>query len=475
MISLCNTDRRLKRLISDAIHEFQPIDDSGIAVAVIRDRKLYFAEGFGFRDRELKTKVDANTFFAIGSCTKAFMSVLACLFAQDGEISLDQPIRNYLPDFGLKDQTATAELTLEKILSHRTGLPRHDALWYLGPFSRPELYYRLRYLDPIPSAFKNEQFLYNNIMYMVSGYVLESLFGSWEAAIKTRIFSQLGMLKTTLTSSDLTTEHNYAKGYEKDLKLPVKDFVNIGPAAEINSTILEMTKWVLMFLSNGAGPGGETFINQIYLQKIYREYVRTGTDVHYGLGWFLGKIQGRRLLFHQGDADGYSAYVSFMPDDGLGVIALTSQHCTKDLVGVWPDKIAARIYDYLLNKGTTDQITLPAGLGHYRLFDEIEPKVSSVQAVQIPAEYTGMFSNPGYGDICIGKIGEQLCFSYYNNTWPMVQISGTFYIKVWAFGEYQTAPILFHTTSGKVDYLSIPFDPVLFKQTGKMVDFTKRV
>ena len=177
MISLCNTDRRLKRLISDAIHEFQPIDHSGIAVAVIRERKLYFAEGFGFRDRELKTAVNANTFFAIGSCTKAFMSVMACLFAQDNKISLDQPIRCYLPDFGLKDQTATEELTLETILSHRTGLPRHDTIWYLGPFSRPELYYRLRYLDPIPSAYKNEQFLYNNIMYMVSGYMLESLFG----------------------------------------------------------------------------------------------------------------------------------------------------------------------------------------------------------------------------------------------------------------------------------------------------------
>lgn len=153
------------------------------------------------------------------------------------------------------------------------------------------------------------------------------------------------MSRSNFTTDDLIAEHNYAKGYEKDLKLPMKDFANIGPAAEINSTVLEMTKWVLLFLNNGVGQGGETFIDQSYLQKIYHEYVATGPGVHYGLGWFIDKIQGRRLLFHQGDADGYAAYVSFMPDDGLGVIALTSQHCTKDLIGIWPDKVAARIYD----------------------------------------------------------------------------------------------------------------------------------
>ncbi len=254
----------------------------------------------------------------------------------------------------------------------------------------------------------------------------------------------------------------------------MKDFANIGPAAEINSTVLEMTKWVLLFLNNGVGQGGETFIDQSYLQKIYHEYVATGPGVHYGLGWFIDKIQGRRLLFHQGDADGYAAYVSFMPDDGLGVIALTSQHCTKDLIGIWPDKVAARIYDYLLNKGATQDISLPAGLGHSGLFAAIEPGVSSAPAAFIPADCTGMFSNPGYGDVCISKIGEQLCFSYYNNTWPMLQQSGIYYIKVWAFGEYQTAPIIFHTTNGTVDSLSVPFDPVLFEKTGRMVGFTKR-
>ena len=69
------------------------------------------------------------------------------------------------------------------------------------------------------------------------------------------------------------------------------------------------------------------------------------------------KIGGKRLVFHQGDTDGYSAYVSFMPDDGLGVVILTNQHATK-----FPDNVAAKIYEYLLTQPTTDQAVLARGL-----------------------------------------------------------------------------------------------------------------
>src|SRR6202043_2571017 len=91
----------------------------------------------------------------------------------------------------------------------------------------------------------------------------------------------------------------------------------------------------------------------------------TGTS--YGLGWFIGAVKSQlanhRLIFHTGDADGNSAYVSFMPDDGLGVIVLTNQHCTPGLINIWPDKVATAISDHLLHGRVTGQLILPPRAG----------------------------------------------------------------------------------------------------------------
>ena len=354
------TDHLLAKIISNAIDDFQPIANSGIALAVIKNKKLHYVGAFGLRDRRRSAKVHPDTFFPIGSATKAFTSMIVSLFAQEGKVALDQPIKNYLPDFNMKDGQVSNELDLEELLSQRTGLPRHDALWYLGPFTRAQLFYRLQYLDPVPGAYRG-QFQYNNIMYMVAGYLLEALSGrNWEDLVKTRIFDKLKMPGSNFSIRDLTNKSDYAKPYEKNEELPIRDFSNIGPAAEINSNVLELANWVLLFLNGGKTPEGNEIIKQSYLEKMYHDYVNVGSGVGYGLGWCLFKIENKRFIYHPGDADGYTAYVSFLPDDGIGVIALTNQHCTSDLIGRWPDKVVARIYDYLLNKRVTGQIILPA-------------------------------------------------------------------------------------------------------------------
>ena len=139
----------LERIVRDAVRDFQPVSDSGIAIAVIKDRQLYYTGGFGLRDRRSSAKVDPDTFFGIGSATKAFTSMaISMLAAQNANLRLDVPIKQYLADFAMKDPEAGDKMTLEHLLSHRSGLPRHDALWYLGPFTRSQLYYRLGYLEP---------------------------------------------------------------------------------------------------------------------------------------------------------------------------------------------------------------------------------------------------------------------------------------------------------------------------------------
>src|ERR1700731_2037731 len=109
-------DSKLTQVILKAILAFQPVFDTGVAVAIIKENKIYYARGFGFRDRVAFAKVTPKTIFQIGSNTKAFTSMLVSMIAQDGKITLDSPIRGYMPDYMMVDKQASANLTLGQIL-----------------------------------------------------------------------------------------------------------------------------------------------------------------------------------------------------------------------------------------------------------------------------------------------------------------------------------------------------------------------
>src|SRR3954463_6727350 len=102
----------------------------GCAVLVVHDGEVVLRDGFGLRDIARQLPVTASTLFPIGSSTKTFTAALCAIAADQGLIGWDDPVAPYLPGFGLKDPVATRGLTLRDMLAHRSGLPRHDLLWY---------------------------------------------------------------------------------------------------------------------------------------------------------------------------------------------------------------------------------------------------------------------------------------------------------------------------------------------------------
>ena len=459
-------DLDYEQIVRDAIQAHQPVADTGVAVAVLRYGQLAYAGGFGFRDRVARTPVDEHTLFATGSATKAFTSTALSILAGTGAFSLDEPIRQIIPSFKMEDPIASRDTTLIDILSQNTGLAPHNSLWYLGPFTRAQLFYRLRYLESA-APFRSE-YIYNNLMYMAAGHLLEIKLGlSYEEIIQTHILDPLGMTETNLSFEKLMDSPNHALGYKGDDPLDLKNFTNIGPAAEINSTAVDMAKWVELFLRKGMTGSGKVVIGRDALERTYQPLTNPGDGTMYGLGWNIGKITtpngpaDARLVFHTGDPQGGSAYVSFMPDQGLGVVVLTNQHCTAALIDTWPDKVATDIYDHLLHDKLTGQLKLPACAARHHgglslvtvhpappptAVDRVAEKAGAAPALvtfaaapavaAVPSrDYTGMFSNPGYGDFVVSKKGDDLYISYYGSSWKLGQFGDTtFLFSVEAFG-----------------------------------------
>lgn len=131
----------------------------GIAVAIVKDGKIVYAQGYGNRDVKRGLKVTPDTLFAIGSCSKAFTAAALGILVDEKKLEWDKPIRNYLPDLMLADGYATEHIRPRNLVTHQSGLPRHDLVWYGSPLSRNELFARLRHLEP--SAPLHAKFQYN--------------------------------------------------------------------------------------------------------------------------------------------------------------------------------------------------------------------------------------------------------------------------------------------------------------------------
>jgi CubicO group peptidase (beta-lactamase class C family) len=170
----------------------------GVALGVIQDGQILVRAGFGQRDTERHLPVTPQTVFAIGSASKAFTTMALGLLADENQLDWDRPVREYLPTFRLYDAFAGERMTPRDLVTHRSGLPRHDLMWYNSPLSREEIFLRLRYLEPNKDL--RSLFQYSNLMFMTAGYLVGELSGgTWESFVERRILEPLGMQATNFS------------------------------------------------------------------------------------------------------------------------------------------------------------------------------------------------------------------------------------------------------------------------------------
>src|SRR5262249_7735984 len=186
----------------------------GLAVAVVKDGQVVYAKGFGYRDVKRGLKVTPDTLFAIGSCSKAFTVAALAMLVDEGKLDWDKPLRDYLPDFRLQDAYATERMRPRDLVTHQSGLPRHDLVWYGSPLSRKELFERLRYLEP--SRPLHAKYQYNNLMFMTAGVLVERISGiTWEEFVRRRIFEPLGMKASDFSVNDSQKTSDYSLPYDE--------------------------------------------------------------------------------------------------------------------------------------------------------------------------------------------------------------------------------------------------------------------
>src|SRR5688572_13794072 len=265
------TDPRLKGLDTFALRLLKEWNAPGVTIAVVEKNKVIYTGGFGYRDYEKKLPVTENTLFAIGSCTKAFTSSMLGMLEKEGKLTLDKPVRDYLPELVFKNDYTNKHATLRDMMSHRTGLPRHDYSWYGSTASRNELLERVRYQEP--SFELREKYQYNNFMFMAQGIVIEKITGkSWEENMRERIFKPLGMNNTNVSVIDMEKAADrslaYSSAGNKIKAIPYRNIDAIGPAGSINSSAKDMANWLITWINDGKFNGKEIIPTGYRVQAI---------------------------------------------------------------------------------------------------------------------------------------------------------------------------------------------------------------
>lgn len=385
----------------------------GVALGVVQDGQVILARGYGHRDVEQNLPFTTKTLFPIGSTTKSFTALSLAILKDRGKLDWDDRVRQYLPSYQLEDPVASERMTLRDLLLHRSGLARHDLVWYSSDFTMPQILDRLRYLQ-MGKGFRYA-FDYNNLGYMTAGYVGGKVYGKdWETLVRETVLVPLQMNATNFSDADSEKTSDFALPYDevqgKIQRIPFASAKGVEPAGAINSTLDDMLRYTQMLLAHGKYQGKQ-IVSEANLKTIQSPQIVMGrpspyselSDPCYGMGWVIQSYRGHRYVWHNGGIDGFYTLLALLPDDHIGVVVFTNR-----LDSAAAEILARNVFDRLLGLAPVDWD---------KRFEDTAAKVRAAEdeeekkaiAERIPGthpshaltDYTGRYEDPGYGTVTV--------------------------------------------------------------------------
>ncbi|HEX5960483.1 MAG TPA: serine hydrolase domain-containing protein [Rhodanobacteraceae bacterium] len=354
---------RIDTIASDALTK------SGVpsaSIAVVRRGGLAYVHAYGNARLDPKTPATPAMRYSIGSISKQFTAGAILLLQQQGRLGLADEVAKFFPDL-----TDADHITLRRVLSHTSGYQDYWPQDYVMPemlkATTPRFImdtWAKKPLDFAPGA----GWQYSNTNYVIAGGIIRKLTGLTPFEFLQRhVFKPLGMDDVydnnlhALPASDARGYHRYALG---PLRPAPREGVNwLFGMAELSMTPTDLAKWDMAML------------HQTLLQPASWHAMQTEVPLHdgigsgYGLGVFVERLDGHRMIWHDGEVSGFTGTNLVFPDDGIAVVVLTNQ----DAVGT-SGAIARRIaralfevHDPAAAQALAQAQTIFAGLQHGRI------------------------------------------------------------------------------------------------------------
>lgn len=409
----------------------------GCAVAIVKDDRIVCLKGYGVKELGKTDRVTPDTLFGIGSCTKAVTATAIALLVDEKKMDWDDPVRKHVPFFRLSDPLADRDVTLRDLLCHRTGLSRHEFLWYRAPWSVEETVRRVGYVE-LTHSFRS-RYEYNNIAYLTLGLAIGSASGMpWHAFVQKRLFTPLGMTGVVFTRSaalkapDHASPHDFSEAGKIEVIPWYDDDKQVRASGSIKVGVRDLSCWVRFQLREGEWEG-QQLVPRALLLETRRPQIVTPipppleeeaetTQSGYGLGWHIDDYRGHLLVMHGGAVDGFRARIMLLPKEKLGVVVLANL-----AVNEMPAALSASLVDLMLPLKAKDWKDWN---GIYKALhekgDAAEAKrLRAWRAMRQPGTkpsreleaYAGAYEHPAYGTAKVTCEGDALRLAW--SSWQL--------------------------------------------------------
>ena len=305
----------------------------GAAVGVLHNGEVTEAAA-GVINLNTGVKATTDTLWQIGSMSKPWTAQVVMQLVDEGKLSLDEPVRTYIPDFAVEDEDVAAKVTLRHLLSHTSGIDGD----HFEDFGRGddclEKYVaataKLGQTHAIGATMS-----YCNTGFSIAGRVLEIVEGKvWDQIMRERVFQPLGLTHTnTLPEEALlfrtAVGHIALKPGDPVQVAPMWVLPRVcGPMGLINSTVADVLTWAKLHLDGGKAPDGTQLLSEASVRAMQEPQIDV-PDKHtlgsqWGVGWILFDWNGRKLYGHDGNTIGQSAFLRVAPDANLAITLLTN-------------------------------------------------------------------------------------------------------------------------------------------------------
>ena len=411
----------------------------GVGVGIVVNDKLVFAKGYGFRDYEKKLPYTPGTMSPIASNTKLFTAVAAGMLVEEGKLSWDKPVRESVPSIRFFNDQLDNSVTLRDMLSHRTGITRHDTIWYKSDFTRKQLFDKLVYLEPQEPI--RTTFLYNNLMFAAVGYLIELQSGkTWEQFVKERIFDPLEMSSTSYSVADMLKRPEFGVGFTERrdsfeiYRIPYyEDIAGVAPCGAIVSNIQDMSHWLIALMNQGKYNDKQVLPAEVLKATLEPGIALPNTALEtrgwsemlnaaYGMGRETASYRGHLITMHGGDLPGFHTQVSFMPQDHIGVIVFEIGNHSQPLYNI----VTYNVYERLLGMDLTpwSDRQLEIRLKNKKAGTEARTKagvgqVPNTKPSHALADYAGAYENAAYGIMNVALKDNELHFDFHKIRLPL--------------------------------------------------------
>jgi CubicO group peptidase (beta-lactamase class C family) len=280
---------------------------------VARGSQVLLSKGYGSADLEWDVPNSPNTKFRLGSVTKQFTAASILLLQERGKLSVNDPVKKYLPDA----PAAWDKITIFHLLTHTSGIPNFTGFPdypKLEPFPTTAEQLVARFRDKPLDFEPAEKWNYSNSGYVLLGYLIEKITGdSYEKFVRENIFTPLGM-KDSGYDSNSSVIARRASGYAlRNNGYENAGFVHMSVphgAGALYSTTEDLLKWEQGLF------GGKL------LQAASLEKMTTPFKNNYAFGLQVDTAGGHKVIAHGGGIEGFATELEYYPDDKLTVVVL---------------------------------------------------------------------------------------------------------------------------------------------------------